>query len=198
MSLLTRRASDRTCIEYLEGGGEARCTATGFAIPEGAIDSVEKAETKYHDRFKYISGKFFNEITNDELGLPAKGEYSLITDLNGVLYYTKTLVEDLRRYLELLGIGGLLFFTDISADITAPNAIQNKRCSWLAKWASNIAGVRVKFYSRSPASIEIEKTDDRIIIPDMTLDKYETQSANSPKREYSCIHLLPNNPNIKA
>jgi hypothetical protein len=186
----------KAMIEYLEGGGQARCTATGYEIPKGASQSIEEASRKLH--FNYISGKFFSEISTAELELDKFGRFKLITDLNGVLYYTKTLVEDLRRYLEILDINGKLFFTSITATITAENATkESANLPWFTKWASNIGGVNVTFHKNERCT-EIEKTQGSITtMPDLELVKYEkVVNRNDPTREYKCVHILGNNPKV--
>ena len=188
----------KAMIEYLADGGRARCTATGFAVPTQAMRSVQQAENTYKNRFEYISGKYFGDIDNSELDWPGGGSFDLITDLNGVLYYTPSLVEDLSRYLELLKVGGVLLFTSVEAKIDAPNADHDeRRIPGLAKWASNIGGVSVELHARSwTLFYAISKTSNDIVIPHMTCEKYETGQRNAPTRLYSCNQHLPNNPTV--
>lgn len=186
----------KAMIEYLEDGGLGNCIATGYAVPGQARDSVSAAAKKFAGRFKYISGKYFGEIDDPELDWPGNGDFDLITDLNGVLYYTPTLVEDLTRYLELLAVGGLLMFTSVEARINAPNAAYDERkIPGLAKWAANIGGVNVQMLTRSfTLCYAITKTSAKIVVPAMTRDKYETGQQNAPTREYTCTLGLPNDP----
>jgi SAM-dependent methyltransferase len=188
----------KAMIEYLDGGGAARCTATGYAIPAEAVQSVQTARKQHGEKFEYISGKYFGKIQDNELDWPGGGDFDLITDLNGVLYYTTTLVEDLARYLQLLAVGGLLVFTSVEARIQAPNAVWNpKRVPDLAKWASNISGVHLDLHARGYTLFyAMTKTASKIVTPPMTLDEYKTMEGNSPTRTYTCNLNLANDPQI--
>ena len=186
----------RAMIEYLEDEGPARCTATGYAVPTAAEGRVAEAIKGYKGRFEYISGKYFGDISNQELDWPRGGDFDLITDLNGVLYYTQDFVGDLERYLELLSVGGVLFFSDVAADIefTAEDFdLRRAKAPALAKWMANIAGIRVTYHYSSGGSYEITKIKDTIIVPEMRQKQYLTRiDNNNPQRSFVCTLELPN------
>jgi SAM-dependent methyltransferase len=182
----------KAMIEYLEGGGRGTCVATGYEIPSQARAAVRDAEGEHEGQFRYVRGKYFSDITDRELGA-GDGEVDLITDLNGVLYYTKTFEEDLTRYLQLLKVEGLLFCTAVHIDIDMEHADGHdpRRTPSFARWASNIKGVTLKMNKRSGACI-LEKTSSKIKLPELIVDLYETRvSQNDPLRRYTCVHSLP-------
>ncbi|MBT9329905.1 class I SAM-dependent methyltransferase [Paracidobacterium acidisoli] len=182
----------KAMIEYLEGGGRGSCVATGYEIPSQARVAVRDAEEEYEGQFHYVRGKYFSDITDRELGA-GDGEFDLITDLNGVLYYTKTFEEDLTRYLQLLKVGGLLFCTAVHIEIAMEHAEGHdaRRTTAFARWASNIKGVTMKVYKKTGACI-FEKTSLKIKLPELAVDLYETRaSQNDPLRRYTCNHTLP-------
>lgn len=176
-------------IEYLESGGKGRCLAVGYKVPVQAEKRVEEATHKFSGRFQYVQGKYFGEMEDMELG--GRG-FALISDLNGVLYYTKTLVEDMKRYLDLLDVGGVFVFTNVHIEIDMPHALEHKGyVPALARWVSNIGGVKVLFHE-SKGSYEVHKTSAEILIPPLELKLYQTQATqNDPIRKYSCAQQLP-------
>lgn len=187
----------RAMIAYLDGGGKGQCIATGYQIPTTAAPSVRAAKEKYPDRFDYVSGKYFSGISDAELHLE-RGKFDLITDLNGVMYYTQTLVEDLKRYLSLLKVGGVLVFTSIQVEIDMPNATNHdpRQVPDLARWMSNITGINVT-RSRRTGSYTLVKNSDDINVPHLNVITYEIrQGRNDPLRKYSCNSPLAIHPVI--
>jgi SAM-dependent methyltransferase len=182
----------KAMIEYLEGGGRGICVATGYEIPSQARAAVRDAEREYEGRFHYVRGKYFSAVTDTDLGA-GDGEFDLITDLNGVLYYTKTFEEDLTRYLQLLKVGGSLFCTAVHIDIDMEYAegFDARRTPAFARWASNIKGVTLKMNKKTGACV-LEKNSSKIKLPELIVDIYETRaSQNDPLRRYTCNHTLP-------
>ena len=185
-------------IEYLESGGKAECVATGYAIPEAAVENVRRAEEEYSDQFRYIAGKFFGQISNRELNWPSGGDFDLITDLNGVLFYTETLVEDLERYLEILGANGILCFTEVQAGIDFTNMdFVDDQYPALAKWLANIGGVHVDYHRRGGVYV-LSKTGGNVIMPTLELTSILRQSnENNPMRKYRCSLKLTHGPTLQ-
>lgn len=179
----------KAMIDYLDGGGKGKCVATGYRIPQQALERVKNATQTYSGRFHYADGKFLGEMSDNELG--GKG-FDLISDLNGVLYYTKTLVEDVKRYLDLLNVGGLLVFTNVHIEIDMPNAAAHPgSVPAIARWISNISGVRVVYHEKM-GMYEVHKNSAENLVPDLVLNLYETQAnQNDPIRKYSCVQQLP-------
>src|SRR5262245_6783661 len=189
----------KAMIEYLEAGGKGRCTATGYAVPANGAQSGAELSAKHGNRFEYIQGKYCSEISKAELDWPGGGDFRLITDLNGVLYYTPSLVEDLTLYLHMLANDGVLLFTSVEAKVTARNAtFDERRIPGLAKWASNIGGVKLTMHTKSHTIFyEVSRTGRDVVVPPMTRTKYQTLSNNNaPIREYDCTLALPNNPTM--
>ena len=182
----------KAMIEYLEGGGRGICVATGYEIPSQARAAVRDAQEEYEERFRYVRGKYFSDVTDTDLGA-GEGEFDLITDLNGVLYYTKTFEEDLARYLQLLKVGGLLFCTEVHIDIDLSHVDGHdaRRIPAFARWAANIKGVTLKL-NRQTGACALLKTSSGIVVPTLAVDLYETRAShNDPLRRYTCVHSLP-------
>jgi SAM-dependent methyltransferase len=182
----------KAMIEYLDSGGKGLCTAACYEIPGGAAAAIAKATSTYKDRFYYASGKYFSNMSNSDLRAGPK-EFDLITDLNGVLYYTETLVEDLTRYLDLLKVGGVLIFVQVHVEINMKNAVSNtgRAVPDIARWANNISGVILRYHVKG-GFIEMRRVADEIVVPDLTLNLYEPKiNDNDPIRRYTCVHSLP-------
>jgi SAM-dependent methyltransferase len=189
-------------IEHLKLTAETNttdeCVAVGYEIPAGAVESVRAAEVKYERRFRYVHGAHFGKL---DIGVFGTGGFDLITDLNGVLFYTETLMEDLKRYLELLRIDGVLLFTSIAATIKMPNArLQTEPAPTLARWLANFGGVDVTVHTgKGSLFYELRKTSAEILIPPIIRLKYLPQEKeNNPIRKYRCDHQLPNAPTLKV
>jgi len=182
----------KAMIEYLDSGGKGLCTAASFEIPGGAVAAIDKATSTYKDRFFYASGKCFAAMSNSDLRAGLK-EFDLITDFNGVLYYTETLVEYLTRYLNLLKVGGVLVFEQVHVEINMENAVAHtgRPVPDIARWANNISGVNLLYHTKR-RFIEMRRVAEEIAVPDLVLNLYKNKiNENDPIRRYTCVHNLP-------
>jgi SAM-dependent methyltransferase len=182
----------KAMIEYLDCGGKGQCIAVGYEIPGQAVAAVSKASEKYKNRFFYSSGKYFAAMSNSDLHAGLK-EFDLITDFNGVLYYTETLVEDLTRYLNLLRVGGILVFVEVHVEINMEKAVSRtgRPVPDIARWANNISGVVLRYHLKG-SFIEMRRVAEEIVVPNLELNLYETKiNNNDPIRKYTCDHSLP-------
>ncbi|MEW9699425.1 hypothetical protein [Paenibacillus sp. SI8] len=155
--------------DYYKKDGKARTTAIGFKKPE----SVDLQELEKNDKFRYASGKFFGDMSDEDLGMD-QGLFDVITDYNGILSYTKTLSEDLQKYLNLLTKGGTLY-TSFYAKINGDTQIEN--------WLADIKGARHEKSGKT--SFKIVKTADEVQVPPLESTAYtENKNSNIPDREY--------------
>lgn len=177
-------------IEYLEKGGLAYCVACSYRIPQEAEENIKAAEAKYGRRFVYVAGKYFSEFSDTEL--QAEQGFDLITDVNGVLYYTHTVQEDLKRYLKILNIGGKLFFTKPqglslvlkSYDLCPVGA------NALGAWLANIGGVAVKGISRNHSFIVTKQGADNQFPATVQTKFVRENEVNSPTVTLECSTKL--------
>jgi len=184
----------KAMIEYLEGGGKGQCTAVGFEIPSTARTAVADATSEFEGRFFYASGKLFGKMDKRDLH-GGEGDFDLITDLNGVLYYTESLAEDLEKYLLLLKPNGVLVFTTNYLEIEAPNAAESSNnIPSLARWAANIFGASLVRYRSANGSADfcaMKRVGDEIKVPELELAD-NSWKQQRPAYVYRCVHTLPN------
>lgn len=147
-----------------QSGGEIpQMVATGFKRPED--EGLGTFMQEHQDTFSYPDGKFFGDLTDEELGLGPTGTenpFDLITDYNGVMLYTHTLSEDLERYLRSLKVGGAIHTTNFGSLTLQDDEDENFN---LHSWLSQVQGVNL---TRSPKNFNgyrIEKTSDETMVP---------------------------------
>jgi len=158
----------RAMQEYYKDSGQARTTAIGYKKPE----SVDLQELEKNEKFQYASGKYFGEMSGEDLGMD-QGLFDVITDYNGVLSYTKTLSEDLQKYLNLLTKGGALYTSFFAG-------IEN---SSVDEWLASIQGVTIEKAGKE--ALKIVKTADVVEVPPLENTAYEEiKHANIPDRTY--------------
>jgi len=181
----------KAMIEYLNEGGQADCIACSYKIPDDAKENVKAAHEKFGDRFVYVDGKYFSQFTDQELQADQK-KFDLITDLNGVLYYTSTFLDDLARYISILNVGGKIFFSNpvgLSMHLQ-PGEHNPVGPLALADWLANIGDVQVKGV-QSKLSLIITKVGDRNQFPATVQTEFVTEPGiNSPKVTLKCSTQL--------
>jgi SAM-dependent methyltransferase len=186
-------------IEYLEQGGKGQCTAAGFEIPSGAKGSVADAIRRFEGRFFYASGKLFSAMDQSDLH-GGVGDFDLITDLNGVLYYTETPARDLEKYLLLLKPDGVLIFTAnclIGSTLDAPNAKPGAGGSGLLRWTANVYGTSLVRYQSSSSGADfcvMKRVGDEVKAPELELTRNAWRQQR-PAYVFRCVHTLPNDIN---
>ena len=166
-SALTGRSQD----------AKARCIAIGYEKPDDP--DLRNLELRADDRFVYHSGKFFGDFSNEELGVE-EGEVDLITDYNGVLFYTHTLSEDLQRYLDLISEDGVIFIAYFGVEIdTGEETIDT--LTWLQRTK------RVAVEVNREGAITIRRTSHRR--PRMLNLRFESADPTSspPMRRFSTL-----------
>jgi hypothetical protein len=160
-------------ISYLKDGGKAECLAIGFQQPQK--QEIENAKETYNRRFRYVSGKYFGDMSEEDLGLD-RGGFDLITDLNGVLYYTETVYEDVQRYLEILDVGGMLAVTNSDVRI---EGFQSTDIAPLGAWLRKSLYVD---FDEFRGSYLLVKTQDGAKPQPLNKLKFVTGTHNSPMR----------------
>ena len=156
---------------------KARCIAIGYEKPDDP--DLRTLELRAADRFVYHSGKFFGEFSNEELGVE-EGEVDLITDYNGVLFYTHTLSEDLQRYLDLISENGVIFIAHFGVEIdTGEETIDT--LTWLQQTT------RVAVEINREGAITIRRTSHRR--PRVLNLRFESADPTSspPMRRFSTL-----------
>lgn len=163
--------------DYYKNGGRGRTTAIGYEKPNdesGTLESLEKNE-----KFEYISGKFFSELDDSNDLHTDLEQFSVITDYNGILSYTKTLSQDLQKYLNNLKVNGKLytsFYANID-DASPKDEGQN-----VFDWLSSTEGVTVE---RQGLTYTITKNKKRTIVQPLRCVEYRfIETSNVPERHY--------------
>lgn len=158
--------------DYYEEGGLAKTTAIGFEKPEH--ETTEDLE-KRKGQFNYLSGKFFSEFDEERELETRETKLSVITDYNGILSYTRTLSQDLQKYLNNLKVGGTLY--------TFFYATINNGAVTEFEWLNRIEGVTV---TQTKGGFQIVKDEAVVEVPELTLVKHEhTKTANIPNRSFT-------------
>ena len=156
--------------DYYNRGGKGRTTAVGFAKPES--DVVEDLESR--DNFEYLSDKFFSGFDDSSELKTDVTKLSVITDYNGILSYTRTLSQDLQKYLNNLKVGGKIY--------TFFYATINDGAITEIDWLNQIEGVKAE---RVRGSFVIEKTQETAVVPELTLEEHKkVESTNIPSRKF--------------
>lgn len=160
--------------DYYDGNGKAKTIAVGYKKPEH--DTIRKLENE--SRFKYLSGKYFQEFADKEdllRGSNQEGKMSVITDFNGVLSYTETLSEDLQKYLNNLKVGGKIYTTFYAKIDDEYDVLE---------WLKKCTGITVE---RKAGSIVITKVQNEAKVVSLELLQHqEAKSSNIPDRIYKC------------
>jgi len=156
--------------DYYDRGGKGRTTAVGFAKPESEV--VENLESR--GNFEYLSGKFFSEFDDSSELKTDVTKISVITDYNGILSYTRTLSQDLQKYLNNLKVGGKIY--------TFFYATINDGAITEIEWLNQIKGAEA---NRVMGSFVIEKTQEIAVVPELILEEHKkVESTNIPSRKF--------------
>lgn len=142
------------------------------------VSQLQKFETENVGRFSYLSGKYFGDFSASELAGSGNG-YRLITDLNGVLTYTRDLSSDLEKFLNMLTFsppGKLIAI--ISASINHDGS-----GSTFTKWLTKNGGVEVRKTGIS-TWVLTRTTKEEIKLPPLTVESYENVKNSTPARQY--------------
>jgi hypothetical protein len=115
-----------------------RLTALGLAKPGGFSEGILASRD-----FRYLEGKYLEDYRFEEIGV-----CDLITDLWGPFSYTAQIDVVLRKYLELLKVGGKLYI-EIKPGSTAIDGLS------LRDYLARIPGIRAEVDSYT---VRIEKT----------------------------------------
>jgi hypothetical protein len=165
----------REYFEQVGASSAARCVALGYQKPE--TRDLTRFEEEHEGRFTYVSGKYFQDMTDEDLDIESRPRdlFDIISDYNGVLLYTRTLSEDLAKYLSLLKPNGILFTCSIWGYVKAPwdgdlDAID---------WVKRIGGIVYQVSGLGALVIEKKGSDSYHVPPlrlvDSKFDKYPPQ-----------------------
>ena len=150
-------------------GALPQMVATAYERPTGAkagtLDGFEQQMNQQAPgRFQYNSGKFFGQLTNDELGVNPEDPSTLmdlITDQSGVMLYTHTLSEDLQRYLDLLRVGGEIYTSNFGS-LSIDDQLHGGQ-DMISNWLSGVEGLEM---ARGGAdAFRFRKTQPEVRIP---------------------------------
>ena len=156
---------------------KARCIAIGYEKPDDP--NLRNLELWADDRFVYHSGKFFGQFSNEELGIE-EGEVDLITDYNGVLFYTHTLSEDLQRYLDLISEDGVIFIANFGVEIDTPEGTIDT-----VTWFQQTTRVAVEVNREGAITIR-RKSHNRPSVRQLKFDSADPTSS-PPMRRFSTV-----------
>lgn len=135
-------------------------------------------DRNYENRLRHMTGRYFEDIPEKEIG-----RADLITDVQGVLFYTRRLDETLARYLSLLKSNGVLYVARANL-IRTELQIGNRRTNLLDYLIeTRIPGIRVE---DSASGLRITKTGDPIRIPRLELATYDDRFA-PPHRSFRVL-----------
>jgi len=185
--------------QYLEKGGQAKCLACSFEIPGDALQQVRAAEEKYGEQFRYLQGKYFGNVSDEEFGLREEGSFNLITDLNGVLYYTTTFLEDLKRYLDMLALNGKLCCTHLPGlYLTLSEHKDLSGRFGVRKWLAGITNVSLTVYTTLIGDAYVlTKTGEHNELPATEWKQcYTVEGQNATQTILSCHGPIIGDPTI--
>lgn len=151
--------------------------AVAYEKPQ--VSELSEFEEAAGKKFTYLSGKLFQEFGQEELG--GTGQLTLITDYNGILFYTDTLSEDLQKYLDLLKNGGELYVAKFFATIDDDNG--SDRSDPVLNWLKNVSGVKVS--TSRDGAFKIERTGNPVV-PKLKLVRSD-MSKSPPEREFKSV-----------
>lgn len=151
-----------------------RLTALAFNRPESREIEI-LSQMRPLGQFRYLQGKYLEEYSFEEIGAT-----DLITDVYGPFSYSADLDNVLRKYLELLNIGGKVYiFYD-------PQVLSiNGNYDGIIEYIRSIPNIRVHFgpMNRGQA-IRIEKfgQTQNSDIPELVLESFFSHAP--PYRQY--------------
>ncbi|WP_172331754.1 hypothetical protein [Mangrovicoccus sp. HB161399] len=147
------------------------CIAFSHSIPSGAAASI-RADEESCPNFSYHEIGMFEEYDLSLLAPPQSCD--LITDLNGVLYYTQEFDEALRRYLHFLKVGGTLMFTRSAVHIVEGHgkadigSLADSDYDSLDRWLARILGAKAYRLPRT-SSLALKRTSEDVRVPRLKL-----------------------------
>lgn len=175
----------RAMRAYLDGGGAARCVAFVYETPTNAGPAIAAAR-RAHPNFSYHAIGLFEKADLATLG--GAQSCDVITDLNGVLYYTETFGVALRRYISMLKIGGRLYFTGSALKFLCGGARETPVLTWLQA----ITGVKVARCGAGNLSFVLKRQLEKVVVPHLRLveaNRGGHLTNNAVERTYACDHL---------
>lgn len=152
-------------MDYMEARNEnqtARGIAVSYTEPHFSSKKVQSAFNKFQreDRFKVISGVYFEDVPKNALGSP-----KLITDLYGVISYSSAPDVILSRYLDILDPEGSIY-------------IYTRRINTLIR---SLDGVEMDFfdYVKSIPGIQVVKNNPGPFTPYISIQIHRTEQFKS-------------------
>lgn len=164
----------KAIADYYESGGKARATAVAHTIPQDKTGTLDKLNR--NQRFNYVSGDYFNAISNDKLLGEDLTKFSVITDYNGILSYTDKLSGDLQKYLDNLKVGGKLytfFFATINEGEITPY-----------EWVSMTKGVTVEGGNNKREMVITKIEEETRVVPLKLQEHKFLPGENIPERKF--------------
>lgn len=141
-----------------------------FSTPQ--VGDVLKA---HPDRLRFLTGRFVEDIPNEELGRPM-----LITDLYGALSYTADFQTVLQKYLDLLHPDGVMF---LYIEPGRTNRFWDcENLISLHHFFKTIPGIELTVLEKNEAAISIRKTLEKVVVPNLKLREFVRGSP--PQRVY--------------
>ncbi len=172
--------------QFLETPISKRPLVTGISL-----NLERKHIPTYEGRLSLLTGRFFAEIPEVELG-----KFDLITDLKGIFAYSPDADEVIRRYLSLINDSGVIYLYLGEDDrqgfsYTSTVRTKDKRKLPLAEWVQGLPGLKIQLLVGSGATapnqnrtLRIQVLDrGKISVPSLSLLGIDSQS-DPPTRVY--------------
>jgi hypothetical protein len=153
-------------------------------MAKNAAVEIKQTEERY-ENFKYHVIGYFETADLGRLG--GKKSCDLITDLNGVLYYTTAFGKALKRYLSMLKIGGFLYFTRSPARFLITRRPELNEEQTVDEWLRNITGVKTEVLKNG--AFRLSRLREEIVVPALELVETSREggdTGNAVCRVYRC------------
>lgn len=161
-----------------------------FAIGYDHPQAQEELKPEYKDKFKSLSGRFFEEISDQELD-QYWGQVSLISSRMGILSYVSTddFSFELQRALRFLRQGGHLHMQTNDLNLTfkgkngRPLSIYQSKSVTLRSFLEGIKGTQlIEFKSKGTILFVLKRIEGEIKVP--RLKPIRFIADHPPKRDF--------------
>lgn len=134
-------------------------TYVGVTYKLNELTDASFAERRKSDKFKLLTGRYFEDIPDHELTNGKK--VKVITDFFGVLSYTERIDLVMQKYLRLLDKDGSIF-------IAQPHKFKLGDEVEFYSWLKSIEGINVRFVNIAGASGAVITITDKVIkVPEL-------------------------------
>jgi hypothetical protein len=181
----------RAMIEFLNTSPHSDAECVAMSVQRPASAEITLAERTYGDRFRYIDGKLFDAFTSKELGTNTGKLFDLITDMNGVLYYTKTPAEDLLRYMNLLKDNGILAVSTSALELRGDLVTHDGKVGDFGVLLRNVRGATCTAVPKKGTFILARNPEEEISLPPLKLVEFTpSKDSNASLRVLETNHVM--------